>query len=836
MRFYEELGQELERVVRQQSESRASRLVRFGRGARLSTAVIVVALLLLLAGVAAAAVLLIRTGSPLTAPPDGALGAFARPIPSTVRLAGLDAPNPGGGPPWDIRISRSRTGATCTAVGQVVRGRLGVIGLDGVFRPLELGGVDACGVRGLAGPVLAGAREFIGRTEAQARTVVNGVAGAGARSVTVYGPGGVRRLRLGPDGSFITVYRGYVEDVRPRVVAVEANGRADTIALARTTTPQIADPDGGAPWEVTGGADLEPRAPVDEQCVQVTEAHRPPEPGAGRRPIGQGGPFGGQLFGPFTPQICGRLATQPLFVAMQRFDPDRGSWGDVPARTILYGAAAPRVASLSLRVGTGPAQTVAINRSTGGFAAVLDGHQSPSDLTLTARLASGAMLTLHGSSDLYTQGGRPTSEPAPSPYRAPTPSPARLEQVLHAPVIAGTVAQSLHAHDPAGGSEWTLRSWQASSIRFGRGHQTGRRSCWEVGVLVHGRLMQPTLTGRAVPFTHAAQCFPQLSAPDILGQAYLSDPFSYAPTPARVVITGLVPRGTVSARLDGVAARAIEVDRNGVFLAVLPGHYWNTSVRVTATLAGGRTITSRYGTNPPSELGGRGVTPYAIAPDPDGGPPWGFRAGAHSEVDGQVLDDRFIAVLAGDEDGQFQVGPDSSGGSAFASHPNPLQLLPDLEDIVDPNPAALTPEQIERRTLSGRTVIAGLAAPDVVSVTITTPRDVRTVTPLGAHRAFIVVYDGFFYGSTVTATAKLRDGRTVTDDVQGATYPNPGGGSSSLQAILAHVTRARARIRSLGHLPAGYLRRAEASNRRMIQAITRRLRYEHGHPGVLPPD
>jgi hypothetical protein len=51
-------------------------------------------------------------------------------------------------------------------------------------------------------------------------------------------------------------------------------------------------------------------------------------------------------------------------------------------------------------------------------------------------------------------------------------------------------------------------------------------------------------------------------------------------------------------------------------------------------------------------------------------------------------------------------------------------------------------------------------SPDVVAVTLRTPRDVRTIRPVGG--AFLAVYDGAFYGGTITATARTRDGRTQT--------------------------------------------------------------------------
>lgn len=382
LRFFEELGAELDRVAREPSGREASRGVPRVRG-RFGWVVIVVVLLVLV-GAAAAAVLLIRTGSPLSAPPSGALGPYAQPVPGSVRLAGLDAPDPAGGPRWDLRISRSRTGETCSAVGQVVHGQFGIVGLDGVFRRLGLGGIDACVGRGVAGPVLVGARVFVGLAQSQARTVVNGVAGAAVRSVTVFGPGGARRLRLGPDGSFITVYAGYVEAVRPRVVVVEHDGRSDTIDLAHSDTLRAADPAGGAPWDVTGGADFSPGARADEECTQVQRQGTPPEPGVSSAPTSRPGL---RLFGPQTPQVCGRLGIDPVFVAMQWFVPNdsRAFWNNSPARTIVYGAVAPRVGSLTLATGAGSPESVGIDRTNGAFGVVLDGHQIPNAMVLTAQ-------------------------------------------------------------------------------------------------------------------------------------------------------------------------------------------------------------------------------------------------------------------------------------------------------------------------------------------------------------------------------------------------------------------------------------------------------------------
>jgi hypothetical protein len=54
----------------------------------------------------------------------------------------------------------------------VLGGQFGIVGLDHIFRALPLGGVDACGVQSPDGPLLAGARVFLGDATTEARTIV----------------------------------------------------------------------------------------------------------------------------------------------------------------------------------------------------------------------------------------------------------------------------------------------------------------------------------------------------------------------------------------------------------------------------------------------------------------------------------------------------------------------------------------------------------------------------------------------------------------------------------------------------------------------------------------
>jgi hypothetical protein len=64
--------------------------------------------------------------------------------------------------------------------------------------------------------------------------------------------------------------------------------------------------------------------------------------------------------------------------------------------------------------------------------------------------------------------------------------------------------------------------------------------------------------------------------------------------------------------------------------------------------------------------------------------------------------------------------------------------------------------------LEGRLVYFGTVHPDVTSVTIVTPRDVRTLVPTKDFHAIVAVYDGPFPGGTATATAHFKDGRELT--------------------------------------------------------------------------
>jgi hypothetical protein len=825
-----ELGAELHRAARRElaGSPRRLRLGRFG--------VVAVALgALVLAAAAAAAVLLIQQGSPLPSPHAADLRSSGGiPLSGSARLAGLDAPDPTAGEPaWDVRISRTEDGQTCTAVGQVLDGRFGIVGLDHVFRELPLGGVDACGVASADGPTLAGAHEFIGRTAGEYRTVVSGLAGPSARSVTAYAAGsGARHLRLGADGSFITVYAGEAEQVRPRVVVEGAGGHSHTLAFEQSDAFEVPDTQGGKSWTVSAEADLEPGASADEDCVQ-----------ASRQPSQTESSHVGL---PLTPSVCGRLAGHPVIALMRRFVPgeDRPPfpWNDSPSRTLVYGIAAPRVKSLVLS-GAGARRSVRIDRHGGAFLAVLDGHVDPRGLTLAVRLRDGATLALHRSTALLSQRTNKPLQESPVPaWRAPANS-SRFDFPPFELPIRSTVRETLRAQDPAGGPTWVVRSWQARANPAVRGSGHERYLCTELGVLApDGKLVEatakPTNATKVLSYEHEE---PGCTNPKLVAkhryaaqlQAFLDDPYSYAPSPGRTVFSGQLPVGANGALVYGAGpTRSLPVDSNGAFLIVLPGRYWNAELSVAYHL-NGRLIRRSAGV---AELGspGGGAVPGARAPDPDGGAPWGFAATAdcHTAV-GRIVDGRLATLVL--HNGLLTPGPESTGwSSGCVTHPNPrfparhepveFNMQPDSPDqsIFDTAPEAFNQPEIEQRTLPGRTIITGVALPDVESITLVTPSDVRTLRPSGPDHTVIAVYDGLFLRGKVSARIRLRDGRTVNESIPGEDY------SDYQQPSLAEQLKLAKHTLTLGG------RAEDALMRGRIRQMEARLSFERAHPGLLP--
>jgi hypothetical protein len=846
-RALEQLGDELGRVAGTVLRDTGDPRPQLRRPARRLSLVAVCVLLLLLAAAAAAAVLLIQQGSPLPAPHAQDLRASGIPLPRSAHLAGLDAPDPeSSNPPWDLRLSRTSSGETCTAVGQVFDGQFGIVGLDHVFRALPLGSVDSCGIDSGDGPLLVGAKDFVGLTPSQARTVISGIAGPGVRSVTTYAGGAPRRLKLGPDGSFITVYAGEAEELRPRVLIAMRDGRARAILLEQSGAFEVPDPEGGAAWSVEAEPDVEANAFPDEDCVQVSREPSQSEPS--------------RFMLPLTPEVCGRLGDSPLFVQMRRFVPGEASsrfpWNDSPSRTIVYGVAAPRVVSLTLS-GAGATRTLPINYRGGAFAAVLDGHVDPGSLTLTAKLRTGALVTYRRPAGLLAyQSNEPIGvQPVPA-YREPVPIKSTLPPPFEHP-IASTLTETLHAPDPAGGPEWVLRSWRgkANTSVSGVGHE--QFLCAELGVLYHGKLVEPSATPstRSRPLTsEGGRCN---QAKDLSHMRYmlslesfLDDPYQYAPHPARAVLSGMLPPGASNPVLLGMGpARALPLDANNAFLLVLPGRYWDARPRISYVLDGRRVGKLPGGPGP--RLYQHGIEdpiPQVRAPDPDGAAPWGFTATRDcSTAVGRIVDGRLARIDL--SDGVLEAGSEFSGGSSScATHPEAFEPASVLnqpvefdqqqvgsgEDPLQGEPQPLRQPEIEWRTLPGRTILTGVARADVASVTLSSPSEVRTLRPSGPLHTILAVYDGYFLRGNLIATVRLRDGRVQSEQIAsfggGSFQPEPP--AEQLRQAKRTLAQMHARTRTRGSRHPLPVPPFEAH----IRAIERRVAYERAHPGLLPAE
>ena len=514
--------------------------------------------------------------------------------------------------------------------------------------------------------------------------------------------------------------------------------------------------------------------------------------------------------------------------------------------------------------GAGAARALAIDRRGGAFMAVLNGHVDPRSLTLTAKLSTGAALVYrHPTGLLASHSNTPIGPQTVPAYRSPVAVKATLPPPFELP-IASTVTETLRGADPAGGPEWVLRSWQGEANKSVNGIGDERFLCAQLGVLWHGKLVEPS----AAPSAHSRPLTAEggrcNQAKDLIRMRYmlalegfLDDPYEYTPHPGRAVISGMLPPGASDPVLLGVgSARSLPVDANNAFLVVLAGRYWNARPRISYVLHGRRVGKLPGGPGPRLyQRGTEAPVPQVRAPDPDGAAPWGFAATRNcATAVGRIVAGRLAHIDLWD--GVLEAGSESSGSrSSCLTDPEAFEPAVELREPVEFNEQqvgtgesplqhegetgreALRQPEIEWRTLPGRTIVTGVARPDVVSVTLSTPSDVRTLRPSGPLHAILAVYDGFFLRGNLTATIRLRDGRVETEEIGG-----PGRGSyepSSLKVRLREtkrlLTQARARARS-PKLAAGAAHQYLQALEEHLDAIERHLAFERSHPGLLPAE
>jgi hypothetical protein len=295
------------------------------------------------------------------------------PLAGTAVVSPLRAADPGDGPPWTLRVARSKTGYTCTTVGQVQDQVFGLVGLDRVFRRLPGELSDACG----QGGTLTGARVMAADRHHDVRTVVYGVAGDRLGSATLLTASGDDELPLGPGGTYVAVLRGYPEDHAVAVRLRFADGRTERHQLA-SARPTIPDPEGGPAWAVDRFV-----MGTRYRCAYVRTAR-----------------FDGnrRLQGPTA--CLGLRASARTWVADARtLHPgekgvpgfDRWTWRDAPARTVVWGVARSNKALSEVKlIGAGAPQRLTISPK-GAFAIVLPSAVKPEQLSLEVTLADGTV-------------------------------------------------------------------------------------------------------------------------------------------------------------------------------------------------------------------------------------------------------------------------------------------------------------------------------------------------------------------------------------------------------------------------------------------------------------
>lgn len=332
------------------------------------------ALALGVGGTATAATLIVLRGSVIPAPSERDAGPGQTAAPGSAKVLPLRAGDPGGGPAWALRVAKSKTGLTCTTVGQEVGGEFGVVGLDGRFRKLADGVVDACGA---AGTTLVGARVFDASATADIRTVVNGVAGDGLRAATLSADGRDRRLPIGTGGSFIVALAGRPEDAAVAITLRFADGHVERHDLG--ASPYITrDPAGAGAWK------LENTRIKHDNCVALAAART-----TDRAPLSRA--------------ACGDIdyprQAHGYYLAFEQVNRSTVPTWTLPERTIVYGQAARPVVRIQV-LGPGRALRTVPIAPNKGFLAVYPPNVSPRALSVRITFDDGSVKTVRRNTNL----------------------------------------------------------------------------------------------------------------------------------------------------------------------------------------------------------------------------------------------------------------------------------------------------------------------------------------------------------------------------------------------------------------------------------------------------
>lgn len=342
------------------------------------------------------------------------------------------------------------------------------------------------------------------------------------------------------------------------------------------------------------------------------------------------------------------------------------------------------------------------------------------------------------------------------------------------------------AKDPLGGPDWAVRVFRADRTvrdaeQHGRTVVIGRNRCVQLGRIHHGRFGWLDGSGTFRParvslFGSPTRCGskrPDLGgAPQVEAVTAVTGIEGERPHLGASVLWGLVGPAarrvstSVGGRLEGGAAQGAD----GVLLRVIAPDAPNRRMSVTVQYPGGRAPTRRVVRRPsqPARIAVR-------TPAPGGGVPFALpaargRRGWCVGAPARVVDGRVGRIDFGL--GTFTEATATEARQADAGcHRRPFALTHDRPSIASAGGEDLggepddvvgehQPAHVTRRTLPGLTYFSGRVRDDVVAITVKTPRDIRTIRPVGPAHAFLVVVDGMFASGRSQTIYRFADGTT----------------------------------------------------------------------------
>jgi hypothetical protein len=373
-------------------------------------------------------------------------------------------------------------------------------------------------------------------------------------------------------------------------------------------------------------------------------------------------------------------------------------------------------------------------------------------------------------------------------------------QLLFAPQ-RDTIRIGARIPDPLGGPPFAVRVFRAArfvpygahpSVKHAR--LLGHDMCAQLGRIYRGRFGWLDARRRFRPANFNYFDTPILcgdrwrddrSDPRVQLTTLISDPTTGTARTLQSVLWGFAGPLARRVSVTGVPGKALKLGAEGVFLSRAPREVRANELTARFTYRGRspESVAFAYiaGTRGgPGGIGDRArampgtATVEARAPDPGGGLAWGIlgyktdrgtycvtqpgrvvgnRVGSVNFVLGTFADIWDVGRQCGSMLNRLPPDWPIALGGMFGGGLTPQSLLPTEDPLSGRN---------ERRTLPGRTVVFGVARPNVRELTLATPRDVRTLIPSKRAHAIIVVYDGTFPTGKTKVTATMADGSHQT--------------------------------------------------------------------------